>query len=482
MSALPQPSVALPLCVDCDGTLIKTDLLHESVLLLLKTQPWLLALLPVWLLRGKAHLKEQIAARVTLDAATLPYDERVLERIRAARAAGRETVLATASTLSQAQSVQAQLGLFDRIEATQNGVNLSGERKAERLTALYGVRGFEYAGNDTADLPVWRQSAGAIVVGASRSIVKAAARQAPVLETLTRARPTLALYVKAIRAHQWLKNLLVFVPLLAAHRVGDQAALLASALAFLAFGLCASAVYVVNDLFDLASDRQHVRKRRRPFASGALPVAHGIALAPLLLLAAGLVCSLLPAAFSLTLALYFLLTSAYTFSLKNRVVVDVVVLALLYTSRLIAGSAATGILPSFWLLAFSVFLFFSLAIVKRYAELLVALKAENDSLPGRGYRVTDMPVLLSLGVGCGNLAILVLALYIHSPDIVGQYPNRNVLWLGVPLALYWMSRVWMKTHRGEMHDDPVVFAARDWQSWLVIAVVAALAAVAGRTW
>lgn len=467
-----------PLCIDCDGTLIRTDLLHESLIALIKKQPLQALRLPLWLLRGKAHLKQQIAQRVQLDARTLPYNEAVLERIREARAQGRTTVLATASTHAQAEAVQAHLQLFDRIEASSPELNLAGARKAQRLTDLYGPRGFDYAGNSAADIPVWQQAAGAIVVEASGAVQRAASASAPVIATIDRPRRSLKVYVKAIRAHQWLKNLLVFVPLLAAHRLTDMPALWASVMAFLAFGLSASAVYVINDLFDLAADRQHRRKRHRPFASGVLPVSQGLVMVPLLLLAAAAIASFLPVAFALTLVVYLLITNAYTFFLKNRVVVDVLVLALLYTSRLIAGATATGVVLSFWLMSFSIFLFFSLATVKRYAELIVARDANRQELPGRGYVVADIPVLMNFGVSCGTLSVLVLALYINSPEVTEQYANRNLLWIGLPLALYWICRVWMKTHRGQMHDDPVVFAARDWQSWLIIALAVAAASLA----
>jgi 4-hydroxybenzoate polyprenyltransferase/phosphoserine phosphatase len=467
-----------PLCIDCDGTLIRTDLLHESLIALLKTQPLQILLLPLWLLRGKAHVKQQIAQRVQLDARTLPYNEAVLERIREARAQGRTTVLATASTHEQAEAVQAHLQLFDRIEASSPELNLSGEHKAKRLADLYGQRGFDYAGNSAADIPVWQQSAGAIVVEASGAVQRAASASAPVIATIERPRRSLKVYVKAIRAHQWLKNLLVFVPLMASHRFTDGDALVASVLAFFAFGFSASAVYIVNDLLDLPSDRQHRRKRHRPFASGVLPVSHGLAMLPVLLIGAFVIASFLPVAFALTLVVYLLITNAYTFWLKNRVVVDVLVLALLYTSRLVAGATATGIVLSFWLLSFSIFLFFSLAIVKRYAELIVARDANKQELPGRGYVVADIPVMLSVGVSCGTMSVLVLALYINSPEVEAQYANKSLLWVGLPLALYWICRVWMKTHRGQMHDDPVVFAARDWQSWLVIAIAVLAASVA----
>ena len=459
-----------PLCIDCDGTLIRTDLLHESVLLLVKASPLSLLKLPFWLMKGKAHLKQQIAQRVSLNAQSLPYEPEVLELIKQARTQGRNVVLATASPRGQAEAIATHLALFDRVEATDANTNLAGHNKAAHLEKLFGRGGFDYAGNSRADLPVWAASAGAIVVSSSQSLQKAAAASVAVLQVVKPLPQSLKVYAKAIRVHQWLKNLLVFVPVLAAHQI-SPGPIKAALLAFVSFSLCASAVYVINDLLDLSSDRLHARKRNRPFASGALPISQGLVMAPALLLTSALIATQLPLAFVATLLAYFVVTCLYSFWLKNQVIVDVLMLASLYTSRIIAGSAATLIVPSFWLLAFSMFMFLSLAIVKRYSEMLVAIQQNKTKAAGRGYLVSDMPVLVSLGASAGYMAILILALYVNSPDLNGLYPRRWALWLALPPLLYWISRVWMKTHRGEMHDDPVVFAATDKQSWILAVLI-----------
>jgi len=459
-----------PLCIDCDGTLIRTDLLHESVLLLVKASPLSLLKLPFWLMKGKAHLKQQIAQRVSLNAQSLPYEPEVLELIKQARTQGRNVVLATASPRGQAEAIATHLALFDRVEATDANTNLAGHNKAAHLEKLFGRGGFDYAGNSRADLPVWAASAGAIVVSSSQSLRKAAAASVAVLQVVKPLPQSLKVYAKAIRVHQWLKNLLVFVPVLAAHQI-SPGPIKAALLAFVSFSLCASAVYVINDLLDLSSDRLHARKRNRPFASGALPISQGLVMAPALLLTSALIATQLPLAFAATLLAYFVVTCLYSFWLKNQVIVDVLMLASLYTSRIIAGSAATLIVPSFWLLAFSMFMFLSLAIVKRYSEMLVAIQQNKTKAAGRGYLVSDMPVLVSLGASAGYMAILILALYVNSPDLNGLYPRRWALWLALPPLLYWISRVWMKTHRGEMHDDPVVFAATDKQSWILAVLI-----------
>lgn len=459
---------AIALCIDCDGSLIRTDLLHESVFRLLKTAPWLVFLLPFWLLRGKAHLKERLAHRVSLDVGLLPMNENVLALARAARAANRRVVLATASHHRPAQALAAHLGLFDEVLATEGSVNLAGATKRARLVSRFGERGFDYVGNGRSDLPVWASARQAVVVSSQAALARAAAAVTTVERVIAPPRAGLRAYLRGLRLHQWLKNLLVFVPLVAAHHVHVRAELVQAVLAFFAFSLCASAVYVLNDLLDLEADRRHLRKRQRPFAAGLIPLWHGAALVPLLLGAALAIALMLPRAFVLVLGAYFACTLAYSLLLKRQVIVDVLLLAGLYTVRVIAGAAATAIAPSFWLLAFSMFLFLSLAMVKRYAELQLTLAQNQEGAAGRGYVVQDLPVLMSIGTGSGLVAVLVFALYINSPETRANYTQPLWLWLVPPLLLYWISRIWMKVRRGEVDDDPVVFAARDWQSLLLL--------------
>jgi len=460
----------VPLCVDCDGTLIRTDLLHESVLLLLGTAPWRLLWLPFWLMRGKAYLKERLAEAVRFDWSTMPLRDEVVAKIRDARASGRRIVMATASHKLLADELAAHCGLFDEVLATENGVNLSGSRKADRLIARFGSRGFDYVGNEHRDLPIWAAARKALVVTSSPTLERAARSVTEVEQVIPEKRGGLAAYLRALRLHQWLKNLLVFVPLVAAHQLTSAQGLLQALLAFASFGLVASSVYVLNDLCDLTSDRRHIRKRMRPFASGSIPVSHGVCLVPALLLAGGVVALWLPPTFQAVLGGYFLATLAYSLLLKRKVIVDVLMLAGLYTLRVIAGGAATGIVPSFWLLAFSMFIFLSLAMVKRYSELLVTLQQHQQKAAGRGYSVQDLPVLMSIGSGSGLLAVLVFALYINNPASEIHYDQPLWLWLVPPILLYWVSRLWMKTHRGEIDDDPVVFTLKDWQSLLAAAI------------
>ncbi len=394
-----------PLCIDLDGSLIKSDILIESVFALLKKNFLYIFLLPVWLSRGKAYLKDQIAQRAEVDVTLLPYNEGLLGYISAARDAGREVILATASHRKYAEQIATHLGFFSAIIATDATQNVSGHTKARLLTERFGEGGFDYAGNAPIDLEIWRKSRRAVLVNPERGVETAARALGNVEKVIDDRRGGIGPYIKAIRAHQWLKNLLVFVPLLAAHRLSEWNLFVDACLAFIAFSLCASSVYLLNDLLDLPADRAHPRKRLRPFAAGTIRPMYGAALIPTLLLASILVCLALPGLFFVVLMVYYAFTVAYSFYLKRVVLVDVLVLAGLYTLRVIGGAAAVLVEPSFWLLALSMFMFMSLALVKRSAELYVQRARDEKTAAGRGYRVTDMEYLHSMGTASGYLAV-----------------------------------------------------------------------------
>ncbi len=460
-----------PLCVDLDGTLIKTDLLLESLLLLVKHQHRCLWQLPFWLLKGKAHFKREVTERVDLDVTTLPYREELLSFLEAEHLAGRKLMLATAADHHVATRVAEHIGLFDQVVASDGAVNFSGSEKLRALQKVFPEGAFVYAGDALVDLNVWRGAAGAVVIG--DRLASKVEGVAPVERVFPLERRGRAL-LSAMRLHQWVKNSLIFVPLFLAHQLSAPS-LLAAGLAFLSFGLCASAVYLMNDMLDLEADRHHVRKRFRPFAAGTLPLKVGFLLVPGLLAASVLVALALPPLFLGVLAGYFAVTSAYSFHLKRVVVLDVIVLALLYTVRIIAGAAALTLPISPWLLAFSTFFFLSLAFVKRFSE----LRASNGETPsGRGYRAEDLEGLADLGSASGYVSVLVVALYINSPAVSQLYRAPLLLWLLCPLLLYWVSRVWLLARRGQMHDDPVVFALRDRVSYLVGGLALAVGATA----
>ncbi len=457
----------MPLCVDLDGTLIDTDLLMESALALVSRNPLQGFAVLKWLTGGKAQLKEEIAQRVTMDMSLLPYNEEFLGYLKQEHASGREIVLATATHRLLAEQVAAHLGIFSRVLATENGNNLSGERKRERLVEEFGEKQFDYAANDFVDLSVWSRARKVILVNPASGLEDKVREVAEVAQVFPARRSSLNDYIKALRPHQWAKNMLIFIPALAGHAIADIGTLTNTLIGLISFCLCASSVYVANDLSDLEADRSHAKKRYRPFASGALPIGHGLIMAPLLLAAGFLFAAFLPGWFFVILCGYLFTTVAYTLDIKRRVIVDVLVLAILYTFRLLAGSAATGIDLSTWLLAFSMFFFLSLALVKRYSELAAVSASGDQKARGRAYRVDDLPLVLSLGTTSGYMAVLVLALYVSSNDILAMYRTPAVLWGLCILLLYWVSRTWMLTHRGKMNQDPVVFALTDRISLLV---------------
>lgn len=456
------------LVVDMDGTLCRTDTLHEALLGLVAQRPLALLQLPGWLRAGKAAFKTRVAAEHIIPGAMLPLNPDVVRMLEEARAAGRRTALVTAADQRQADSLAVAVGLFDEVIGSSDIRNLKGDEKARFLVDRYGAKGFDYVGDSQADRPVWAAARRAITVAAGSSVRSAAEAANPDTLHISPPDPEARAMLRAMRPHQWSKNVLLFLPVLASHSFG---AIWPVLLGFVAFCLTASAVYVINDLVDLPADRAHPRKRRRPFASGDLTAATGVAMAGGLLVAA-LILGLLTGntLFLGTLLVYLAVTFAYSLRLKRKLIVDVLTLAGLYTIRIIAGGAAAGIVLSPWLLGFSMFLFLALAAVKRQAELIDQIKTGRES-SARAYLADDLPVLRSVALSSGHAAVLVMALYISSDAVQPLYARPELLWLVCPLLLYWILRMVVMTHRGYMTDDPIVFAARDRVSLLVIAVV-----------
>jgi len=385
----------VPLCVDLDGTLIKTDMLWESFVRLLRRNPLWLVVIPFWWIRGRAVLKQQIAARVQVDVAALPYNGLFLEFLREAKRQGRRLVLATASDREMAERVARHVGLFDEVLASDGRKNLRGDTKLETLIARFGQGGFDYAGNSAVDLAVWRGTREAIVVNAGPNLARQAARIAKVGKHFPAKASLFSALLKALRPHQWVKNLIVFVPIITSHQMSFWP-ILAGAAAFTALCLCASGGYVVNDLMDLDADRHHPVNRGRPFASGNLPLSLGLLLVPLLLAASAFVAWQMTKPFVALMGLYFVVTTVYSSHLKRVPLLDAFVLAGLYTLRLIAGHVVTGIAYSAWLLVFSMFIFLSLALMKRFRELR-ALRQQNEmDAKGRGYTVDDLELVATL--------------------------------------------------------------------------------------
>ncbi len=469
-----------PLAIDLDGTLIYTDTLHETIISYLRDSPHGIFYMMVWLAKGRANLKRQLAIRTRVDPEGLPYNTELIEFLKEERRKGRKIILCTAADQIIADEIADKIGLFDDVMASDGAVNLSSKNKAQALVSRFGVGGFDYAGNSSADFVVWECAYEALVVNASISVHKKAVKHFNVSNTFSRALSGISIWRKVLRVHQWLKNLLLFLPLVAAHEISNVDAWQSLLLAFLAFNLCASTVYIANDLLDLESDRRHPRKRKRPFASGAVPVWKGVALAPVLLAASFTLAFQVGSVFSAWLITYFVVTCLYSFSLKKLILVDCLTLAMLYTFRILAGAATVGHVLSFWLLAFSVFLFLSLAFVKRYAELEVQRLNGSEKAHGRGYHIDDASLIQNMGITSGQASVLVLALYLNSDAVTKLYQNPEIIWCAVPVLLFWIQWMWMQAHRGNMHDDPVVFAVKDRVSFaaaLLVGVILVTGAV-----
>jgi 4-hydroxybenzoate polyprenyltransferase/phosphoserine phosphatase len=462
-----------PLVVDLDGTLIHSDLLWESLVLFLKKSFLRAWLLPFWLLKGKAGFKDRLAREVDPDPAALPYDRTLLAMIESEREAGRSVVLATGSQRRLAERIGAHLKLFDAVLATDD-INFTSHNKARRLVELYGEGGYDYVGNSRADLPVWLGSRTAYSV-TSKPFRLADGRRTTHVGSARGgvAKPL----VKALRPRQWLKNLLVFVPMLAGHAL-DAYTFTQSLLAFVAFSLCASSAYLLNDALDAQDDRVHPTKRRRPIAAGTLPLPLALVTSPLLAAAALVLCAVFNPWLLIAVGVYFVTTLTYSVYLKRLLMVDIVTLAILYSLRVLGGGAATGITPSFWLLAFSFFIFLSLALLKRHSELFNLHRAGKEKTRGRGYTTADKTPVGIMGINSAFVSVLVFMLYFNSNNVLELYPHPAWLLGILPLLVYWLGRMWTLGFRGMVNEDPVLYVSKDKVSLVVLGLCAALTAAA----
>jgi 4-hydroxybenzoate polyprenyltransferase/phosphoserine phosphatase len=473
-------STTLPLCVDLDGTLVKSDTLMDSICILARANPASLVRLPLWLRHGKAAFKQAVTAQALLDAAHLPYNEPLLIYLREQAAAGRPIFLSTGADHALAERVSQHLGIFDAMFASDGRNNLTGPRKLQLLEDYFGRGGFGYIGNSGADLPLLAASADAMLANPNPGLrARLKHRGIRVQNTFQDRAPVAQSFGWALRLHQWAKNVLIFLPLLLAHAAG-LATLLHSVLAFFSFSLVASSTYIVNDLLDLASDRSHPTKRQRPFAAGDLSALSGILLSTALFAGGVLLARPLAGAFTAWLLIYCGVTLAYSLYFKRIVIVDVIILSALYTLRILAGAAAARVPISDWMAGFAIFFFFSLALVKRFSELENLRARGTAPTNGRGYLVHDMEQLRAFGTASAFASIVVFSLYINNPDVRNLYHHPQRLWLLTPLLIWWLSRVWLRASRGQMQEDPVVFALTDRASLLagvVIFVIALSAAL-----
>jgi 4-hydroxybenzoate polyprenyltransferase/phosphoserine phosphatase len=466
----------VPLVVDLDGTLTPTDTLVESVVQLVKRTPSSLIFLPLWLLNGRAAIKHAIASRTVIVAESLPYHKALLDYLRAEKAGGRKIVLATAANRSIADAVARHLDLFDQILASDEKLNLKGHAKLGAILEALGGQ-FVYAGNSSTDLPIWKAARKAVLVGLSRDLAKTVRQGTPIEKEFPSEARGLRVWLRALRVNQWIKNLLLFVPLFTAFAFADIGKLASAIVAFFAFSLAASATYIANDILDLDSDRAHPTKQYRPLACAQIAILEGIVVAAALVMLAFVLAATVSWEFSMMVFIYLLLTSAYSWVLKAHVLIDVLTLSMLYALRILAGSVAVGVATSASLLAFSVFLFLSLALIKRCSELVALGKSGRTALSGRDYRAADLVVLWPLGVAAAVSAVVVFGLFIYAPETQTRYSTPQLLWLVAIGLIYWLGRLWIKTSRGQMYDDPVVYAVQDRGSRItILAMVAAMLA------
>ncbi len=449
-----------PLVVDLDGTLTPTDTLWESLVRLAKNRPSALLRLPFWVLRGRAAFKAHVARSITWNGDGVPLHEGFLAYLHEQTKANRRIILATAANIQIASTIAKRVGLFDTVIASDDKVNLKGAKKLDAIREQVGEH-FVYAGDSVADIPIWAAADASILVAGSPSLRKKVQACSTIEREFEPKAAGLRVWLRAIRVHQWLKNLLVFVPLLTSFALFNLSQLGVAIMAFVAFSLAASATYLVNDLWDLDSDRAHPRKRDRPLASASIGIPQALGVAAGLMLIAFIAAITAGHRFALLLLVYVALTSAYSALLKRYVVADVLTLACLYTLRILAGAVAIGVVVSTWLLAFSAFLFFGLALVKRCAELVTLEHSGKTNAAGRNYYVTDLKVLWPMGVGASLSAVVVFGLFINSPETGLRYASPQMIWLAALGLTYWLTRLWIKTARGEMHDDPIVFAILD---------------------
>ncbi len=459
-----------PLVVDLDGTLIKTDLLYEGMIMLFRKNPAYIFICLGWLLKGKVHFKNKIFEIVSLRYDLLPYNKELLAFLQSESAKGRKLVLATASLMKHAQGVAKVHPIFDEVYGTEN-INLKGINKLNVLVNDFGEAKFDYIGDSQFDLKIIASARYSYLVNPSKSLERKAGKISDLKFVWRSKKLHLKDYIKAIRAYQWIKNVLIFVPLITSHSFYSIDLLLQALGGFFAFSFAASAGYVINDLMDLNADRSHPRKQFRPFASGKLSILTGVFMAVILLAGGLFLASQLNLQFLAILILYFVISFSYSLYFKKIVLYDVFILAMLYSTRVIAGGIVTNVAISFWLIAFSTFIFLSLAFVKRYSELMKITTQTGLKDRGREYAGGDLNLLQVMGIVSGFLSVVVFSLYIDSPEVSKLYSHPKILWSISLLFLFWISRIWIITNRGNMTDDPIVFAIKDVTSYFIFLII-----------
>lgn len=456
----PEGQSSACLCVDLDGTLVQTDTIIESLVVLLRTKPQSVLHILRCMFLGKARFKQELAREAVLQPDSLPYALPVLDYIRSEASRGRRVLLVTGADSSIAHLVAQHLGLFSQVICSNGHENVTGKTKLAAIRRVLGDEEFSYAGNSRADLPVWKGAKSAVIAGSSGALRKAVERAGvPVEKVFPAPRWSISTFAKAMRVYQWTKNVMVFLPLLLAHQLLYRSTLVNGIRGFFSFSLCASAIYLVNDILDLPTDRKHQRKRNRPLPSGQLSVAAAVVLIVLLLAGAAVLNPTADAAW--LLAAYTACALAYSLYLKRLLVIDVIMLAVFYTLRLLYGGAATRVSVSIWTLAFSMFMFLSLALIKRISELQSGVSDEGLAGSGRAYQVNDLYQMSALCAACGSVSALVVVLYVYNPEVMTLYSRPRLLLAVFPLLIYWQSRLLILANRGVIQEDPILFSLSD---------------------
>lgn len=468
-----------PLVVDLDGTLIYTDLFHEGIISLLKKNLLFLFICFAWLFKGRVYLKNKIFANIQISYKLLPYNIELLEFLKTESEKGRKIVLATASLKSQANEIGELYPIFEEIYGTDNSINLKGSNKEELLVKQFGKGKFDYIGNSQSDLKIFASCRYSYLVNPSNLLLKKTKKISVLKNVWKHNKESWITYIKAIRAYQWVKNLLIFVPLITSHSFNSLNLIIQDLKAFVSFSMIASAGYLINDLLDLNSDRSHPTKRYRPLASGELRIVSATILLFIFLTGGFYIASGIGLLFVAILLLYFITSITYSLFIKRIALYDVFVLALLYSLRIFAGGVVIDVSLSFWLIAFSTFIFLSLAFIKRYSE-LIQIDNNESSLKSRGrqYSLVDLNLLQIMGIVSGFMSAIVFSLYINSSEVVKLYKNPNLLWGMSLLFLFWISRMWLITVRGNMTDDPIIFAIKDKTSYFIFLLLGLIIAMA----
>ena len=457
----------LPICVDLDGTLVATDTLYESFLALLAYKPLTLFDCLGWISKGKAVFKSKLSNAQKIDIENLPWNESLLDWLKLRKAAGHKIVLATAADQSIALAAQKHLGIFDQVFCSDGSSNLKGKCKGQALVHEFGERGFIYVGDSKVDLPVWRDAAGAVVVEVKDRLRKKVEACSPLLASFQSSENLNEGSFVLLRPKQWIKNLLVFVPIIASGQWWDLKGWLTTAGVFFAFSLVASGTYIINDLLDIQADRHHFKKKKRPIASGKISIPRSLCIL-FLTVASGFLIGWQLEVFPVIFA-YVLVTLCYSLFLKAKFLLDVFALAFLYLIRIYAGADVADHSVSIWLFSFGMFVFLGLAMMKRVAELM---KSEGSrSLRRRGYKIIDVNILTIAGICSAFASALILFMYFRFNETSSVFKGQQTLFLSVPVILYWQLRCWRAVEVGVLDNDPIAFATSDKPSRIILGIL-----------